>query len=107
MPSFFENFPNKDFVMMFGDIITRQDGTIMNGLLDNATEDGQISRLEVRYRTPVLTMLSEDSDNISKGELLEVQNKKYTVDRVLKDGTGMSEVVLVEYQKDPVSGDWV
>ena len=93
-------------IRKLGDPVTLPDSSIVSGIFDFATHDGQLERLNINYRTPVLTLTEEDAAKLKIHDAVTINGQVFTTEQPLPDGLGVVEIPLVEQQTDPDSGNW-
>ena len=93
-------------VKTLGEPITLPDSTEVNGVFEVPANEGGLGNLSMDYRSPVVTLTTNDAAALKKGDVIIVRGAGYTVSKMLSSGDGVTLVQLTEGQPDPDSGSW-
>ena len=93
-------------VKTLGEPITLPNSTRVNGVFEVPANEGGLGNLSMDYRSPVVTLATNDAATLKKGDVITVRGAGYTVSKMLPSGDGVTLVQLAESQPDPDSGGW-
>lgn len=97
---------DQSLVKALGEPITLPDGHEVNGVFEVPANEGGLGNLSMDYRSPVVTLTTNDADPLKKGDVITVRGAGYTVSKMLATGDGVTLVQLAERQSDPDTGSW-